>query len=48
MKVAICGVWHVHAKDYTKKAMEYGEVVGVYDDNAEWKKHTSSRRRLFI
>lgn len=37
MKVAIWGVWHVHAKDYTKKAMEYGEVVGVYDDNAEWK-----------
>ena len=37
MKVAICGVWHVHAKDYTKKAMEYGEVIGVYDNNAEWK-----------
>lgn len=37
MKVAIWGVWHVHAKDYTKKAMEYGEVIGVYDDNAQWK-----------
>ena len=37
MKVAIWGVWHVHAKDYTKKAKEFGEVVGVYDDNADWK-----------
>ena len=37
MKVAIWGVWHVHAKDYTKKAKEFGEVIGVYDDNAEWK-----------
>jgi len=37
MKVAICGVWHVHAKDYTKKALEHGEVVGVYDDNPKWK-----------
>lgn len=31
MKVAICGVWHVHAADYTKKAMELGEVVGFYE-----------------
>ena len=37
MKVAIWGVWHVHAKDYTKKAMEHGEVIGVYDDNVVWK-----------
>ena len=37
MKVAIWGVWHVHAKDYTKKAMELGEVVGVYDDNIKWR-----------
>lgn len=31
MKVAICGAWHVHAADYTKKAMELGEVVGFYE-----------------
>ena len=31
MKVAICGVWHVHAADYSKKAMELGEVVGFYE-----------------
>ena len=22
MKVAVCGAWHVHAVDYTKKAVE--------------------------
>ncbi len=31
MKVAIFGVWHVHATDYTKKAQEYGEVIGFYE-----------------
>ena len=31
MKVVICGVWHVHAVDYTKKALELGEVVGFYE-----------------
>ena len=36
MKVAIAGVWHVHAKGYTQTAMEQGTVVGVNDDNAEW------------
>lgn len=36
MKIAIAGVWHVHAREYTKAAMELGEVVGVYDDNTEW------------
>jgi len=30
-KIAICGVWHVHAADYTKTAMQYGEVIGVWD-----------------
>ena len=31
MKVAIYGVWHVHAGGYTRKAMEMGEVVGFYE-----------------
>ena len=31
MKVAIFGVWHVHAADYTKKAIELGEVIGFYE-----------------
>ena len=33
MKVAIYGVWHVHAPGYTKTAMEHGEVVGFYEKN---------------
>ena len=33
MKVAILGVWHVHAGSYTTTAKEYGEVVGVYDED---------------
>lgn len=36
MKIAIAGVWHVHATQYTNVAQKYGEVVGVYDDNAKW------------
>ncbi len=33
MKVAVFGVWHVHASDYTKKALELGEVIGFYEKN---------------
>ena len=35
MKVAVCGLWHVHAEDYFLHAMKLGEVVGVYDDNEQ-------------
>lgn len=35
MKVALFGVWHVHAADYTRCAMKYGEVVGFYERNDE-------------
>ncbi|MBR5010362.1 MAG: Gfo/Idh/MocA family oxidoreductase [Clostridia bacterium] len=31
MKSAVCGVWHVHAGDYTRHAMKYGEVAGFYE-----------------
>ncbi len=37
MKVAIAGIWHVHAGGYTETAMKLGEVVGVYDENAKWR-----------
>lgn len=35
MKTAICGVWHVHAADYTKKALEKDgvEVIGFFEEN---------------
>ena len=35
MKVALFGVWHVHAVDYTRCAMKYGEVVGFYERDDE-------------
>lgn len=31
MKVAVCGVWHVHAGEYTQRAMELGQVVGFWE-----------------
>ena len=31
MKIAICGVWHVHAPQYFKIAREYGEIIGVWE-----------------
>lgn len=31
MKVAIYGVWHVHAEGYTRKALEMGQVLGFYE-----------------
>lgn len=37
-KIAICGVWHVHAADYTKTAMQYAEVIGVWDADESRKK----------
>ena len=33
MRTAICGVWHVHAPDYTKHALQHGEVLGFYEEN---------------
>lgn len=31
MKVAVLGVWHVHASGYTEKAMANGEVLGFFE-----------------
>lgn len=31
MKTAIFGVWHVHAAEYTRHALEHGEVIGFYE-----------------
>ncbi len=36
MKVAILGVWHVHADEYTRVSATLGTVTGVWDDNPEW------------
>lgn len=37
MKTALWGAWHVHADGYLRTAVSLSEVVGVYEDNAEWK-----------
>ena len=31
MKIAVFGVWHVHAPDYSRKAQAHGEVIGFYE-----------------
>ncbi len=36
MKVAILGVWHVHADEYARTAAALGTVTGVWDENPEW------------
>ena len=33
MKIAILGIWHVHAPDYTRTALAHGEVVGFFERN---------------
>ena len=33
MKIAVFGVWHVHAPDYTREAQAHGEVIGFYEKN---------------
>ncbi len=43
MKIAIAGVWHVHADEYTRTAMQLGEVVGVYDNNPVWKSNFAEK-----
>lgn len=34
-KTAICGVWHVHAPEYTRTAKEYTQVIGAWDENKD-------------
>ncbi|MBO5415517.1 MAG: Gfo/Idh/MocA family oxidoreductase [Clostridia bacterium] len=42
MKVAILGVWHVHAKDYANAALPLAEVIGFYEENDELAKEFMS------
>ena len=38
MKVAILGIWHVHAGEYTEMARDAGATVtGVWDENPAWR-----------
>lgn len=38
MKTAICGLWHVHAEGYFQRAQALSEVVGVYEENEQWRR----------
>jgi len=38
LKTAICGLWHVHAEEYFRKANALTEVVGVWEENEQWRK----------
>ena len=42
-KVALWGAWHVHAEGYLKTALEYADVVGVYDADPERRKAISEK-----
>ena len=44
MKIAVCGVWHVHAGEYTQRAMELGQVVGFWEPNDA---HAEDFRKYF-
>ncbi len=44
MKIAVCGVWHVHAGEYTQRAMELGQVVGFWEPNDA---HAEEFRKFF-
>ena len=37
MKIALYGLWHVHAPQYYRTAAEYGEVIGVYEENPDFR-----------
>lgn len=37
-KIAVCGVWHVHAYEYSMAAKDFAEVTGVWDSDAERRK----------
>lgn len=36
MKVAVLGVWHVHADEYARVSASLGTVTGVWDENPAW------------
>lgn len=46
MKIAICGLWHVHAEGYYKTAAQFGEVVGVYEPNDAFREDFLSRNPI--
>ncbi|MBR5308583.1 MAG: Gfo/Idh/MocA family oxidoreductase [Clostridia bacterium] len=46
MKMVICGLWHVHAPQYCDIAQKYTEVIGVWDENEQWRRDFCEKRGL--
>ena len=46
MKIAICGLWHVHAEGYYKVASQYAEIIGIYEPNEKWRKDFCQKYHL--
>lgn len=47
MKTVICGLWHVHAEQYYKIAAEHTEVIGVWEENEEWRRAFCEKYSLY-
>ena len=45
-KIAICGVWHVHAGGYTETAMKHAEVIGVWEADETRRKEFCAQYNL--
>ncbi|MBR5453772.1 MAG: Gfo/Idh/MocA family oxidoreductase [Clostridia bacterium] len=46
MKVALCGVWHVHAGGYAKTAKELADVIGVWEADSERKANFAEKHEI--
>ncbi|MBR6557812.1 MAG: Gfo/Idh/MocA family oxidoreductase [Clostridia bacterium] len=46
MKVALCGVWHVHAGGYAKTAKEFSDVIGVWEADSERKANFAEKHEI--
>lgn len=46
MKTAVCGLWHVHAEGYFRHAQALTEVVGVWEENEQWRKDFCEKHQV--
>ena len=47
MKIALCGLWHVHAPGYYKQAKQFSDVIGVWEENEQWRKDFCKENDLY-
>ena len=46
-KLALWGVWHVHAGHFVEMAQRYCDVAGVWEDNREWQTEFCLKHNLY-